>query len=295
MLCRHIRANGIHPIFAFIFLVTAFIFLSHSLYNQSGYGVYLYAFFPLTFLPSAGAQRRNEFLQITFTKQRLRQLRMTENFLIVLPFSIYLVFKQQIILSAGIIILALLISFYTFKTKKSGTIRTPFYRFPFEFLSGFRKTFIGVIISYALLFIGIYFTNFNLSVVAMAFLFLIIVTYYTLPESEFFIWVFSKTPRQFLSCKIKIALTYSLYFTIPAMVLLILFFSRHYLIIAGIFVSGLLIVITSLLGKYALYPSEVNLAQTICIIFSVLFPPLMIVIIPILYFTSLKRLKPILE
>lgn len=294
LLCRHIKANGINPLFALSLLLLAFIFLSIHLLDQSAYAVYLYAFFSFTFLTALGSQKRNEFLQITFPKKRLQQLRMAENALIVFPFAIILIFKHQIILSLALLILACLFSFYIFKTRKTTTLPTPFYKFPFEFTIGFRKTFIGIIISYILIIIGISIGNFNLALVAMAFLFLIMTSYYTLPENEFYIWVFSKSSRIFLHSKIKIALIYSLYLSLPALLSLLILFPSHYLIISGIFLSGLLIVITSLLGKYALYPSEVNLIQLLCIIFSVLFPPLMIIILPILYLTSINRLKLIL-
>lgn len=295
VLCRHIKANGINPYFAFSFLVIVFIFLSLSFFKQSAYAPYVYALLPLTFLSAAGGQRRNEFLQITFTKKNLRQVRMVENAIMVLPFIFILIFKLHFILSVALLVLALLISLVTFKARKASTIPTPFYQFPFEFPSGFRKSYLGIIISYALIIIGIYIGNFNLALVAMALQFLIVVSYYNLPENEFYVWIYSKSPKQFLISKMKIATLYSFCLVIPAMILMLLFFSSHGLIIGGIFLSGLLIVNTALLGKYALFPSEVNLTQIICLLFSILFPPLMIIILPILYFTSLKRLKPILK
>ena len=295
LLCRHIKANGINPLFALSILLIAFIYLSLRWFDQSVYAAYIYAFLPLTFLTALGSQKRNEFLQITFPKKRLQQLRMAENAFIVFPFSIILIFKEQIILSLVILIIASLFSLITIKSRRVSTLPTPFYQFPFEFPIGFRKTYIGIIISYILLIIGISIGNFNLALVAMVFLFLIMTSYYTLPENEFYIWVFSKSPREFLFIKIRTAVIYSLYLSIPALLLLLIIFPSHYLIISGIFVSGLFIVITSLLGKYALYPSEVNLTQLLCIIFSILFPPLMIIILPILYLTSINRLKPILE
>ena len=295
VLCRHIKANGINPLFAFSFLLIAFIFFSLSWFKQSAYAVYLYAFLPLTFLPTLGSQKRNEFLQITFSQKGLRQLRMSENVLIVLPFVIILIFEHQLILPAALLILASLLSLVTFKSRKVSTVPTPFRRFPFEFPSGFRKTFIGIIISYGLLIIGLSIGNFNLAVVAMAFLFLIVVSYYTMPENEFYIWVFSKSPKLFLLSKIRIALIYSFFLTTPAAILLLVFYPSHFLLIPGILGSGLLLVIISLLGKYAMFPSEVNLTQIICVIFSILFPPIMIILIPILYYISMNRLKPILE
>jgi uncharacterized Tic20 family protein len=295
LLCRHFKANGINPIFALSILLFAFIFFSVHLLDQSAYALYLYAFFPFTFLATLGAQKRNEFLQITFPKKKLQQLRMAENALIVCPFAIMLIFKHKPILSLAILILACLFSFYVIRTRKSTTMPTLFFKSPFEYTIGFRKTFLGIIICYILLIIGSYIGNFNLALVAMGLLFLIMTSYYTLPENEFYVWVFSKSSPAFLHSKIKIALNYSLYLSVPALLSLLIIFPSHYLIIFGIFVAGLFIVITSLLGKYALYPSEVNLIQILCIIFGALFPPLMLIVIPILYLTSINRLKPILE
>ena len=55
------------------------------------------------------------------------------------------------------------------------------------------------------------------------------------------------------------------------------------------------LIIISILGKYSNFPSSSNPVQMFSIIFSISFPPILILVIPFLYTKSIKNLKYILE
>lgn len=291
---RNIKENGISPVFAIIFLIGAFIGISMYWFTRSEWAVYAYSLIPFSFLSTLGGQKRNEFLQINYTRKNWRNLRIIENALATFPFVAFLIFKQYFILSVLLLAGTTFFSLLTFRTRPVITLPTPFHRFPFEFTTGFRKSYLGIIVSYILLIIGITINNFNLAIFGFAFNYLICVSYYNVPEKEFYVWIFSKPSKEFLLGKIKIALFYTLGLSLPALIALLVVYPSEIWILLGVFVSGILLVITALLGKYALYPSEVNLTQIFCIIFSVLFPPLMLLVIPAFYISSLRRLNPLL-
>ena len=68
-----------------------------------------------------------------------------------------------------------------------------------------------------------------------------------------------------------------------------------FLTILGIQFLGVVLIIISILGKYSNFPSSSNPVQMFSIIFSISFPPILILVIPFLYTKSIKNLKYILE
>jgi len=54
---------------------------------------------------------------------------------------------------------------------------------------------------------------------------------------------------------------------------------------------GILFVITALLGKYAYFPSEINIIPGFTIAISIFFPPFLLVSLPYFYFKAVKNLK----
>lgn len=292
---RHIKANDIHPAFAYIFLLAVFIFFSVYLFNQTEYAPYIYFFIPIPVWGWLTASKRNSFLKTSFTPKTYRSLRALENLTVAFPFAAFLAFKNHYLVGFSILFMGIIFSFFQVKKQGNFTIPTPFYKYPFEFTAGFRRNFLFIISSWILTGIGIIVNNFNLSVFGLILIFLCGLSFYTLPENKFFIWIYSKNPNQFLFHKIKIAFWYILILSAPCLISLLIFFPEKCFIILAFQGIGFLIVCESLLGKYAVYPAELNLPQALAIAFSVLFPPLLVVLLPLFYWLSLKKLNPILK
>ncbi|MCB0664046.1 MAG: hypothetical protein KDC24_14970, partial [Saprospiraceae bacterium] len=64
--------------------------------------------------------------------------------------------------------------------------------------------------------------------------------------------------------------------------------------ILGLQALGYLYLGTLILGRYAGYPKEMGIPQALLLGFSVWFPPMLVIIIPIFYKQAVKRLQLIL-
>ena len=222
-------------------------------------------------------------------------MRMLENSIIALPFIIFLIYKQLYVPVLILVSITMLMAIVNINSTYNYTIPTPFYKKPFEFTVGFRNTFYLFFLAYFLALIAVSVSNFNLGGFALLFIFFVSYSFYSKPENEYYVWSFSKPPNEFLSEKIKIALIHSTILNFPVLVILGIFFLHEINTTLLLTVSGYVYLITIILAKYSAYPNEMNLPQGILIGISLLFPPVLIVIIPFFYFQSTKRLNNILE
>lgn len=292
---RHLIAAGIYPMLFYLALVFVFFGLSTYLFDQSNYAEFIYGAIPLSILANLGSKNRNDFLRNINTKANFYKLKIIENSLIALPFFLFLIFKEKYIASFALLLLANMMSFINLESQTRLVIPTPFYRYPFEFIVGFRKTYFIVLIAYFINLMGILVGNFSLSMFGLVIMILNCLSFYTKPEPLFFIWIFSTNSKKFIKVKLQIAIVYILLICLPITVSMSIFFLENIHIIFVIQLIGLFIIMAALLGKYAQYPSEINIIQGMSIGLSMLFPPLLFIIIPLFYVQSLKRLNEILK
>jgi hypothetical protein len=259
------------------------------------YAQYVYPILSLSLLNILGNVNRNEFLKNCYTIQKYKRIRFLENIIFATPFIIYLLFKQEFIIAALLFLIAGLLSLFNKINNFQFVIPTPFYKNPYEFIVGFRKAYALFLLSYVLTFISIYVGNFNLGVFALILVVLTCLNFYSKPEPINYLWVHAQTPKGFINNKIRVATFYFLILTAPIILSLSIFdIEKAYLLL--IFnVFGILSIVVSLLGKYAFYPSEVNLAQGMLIGVSLIFPPLTLAIIPYLYKRSSQNLTQFLH
>ncbi|MDR2927374.1 MAG: ABC transporter permease [Cytophagaceae bacterium] len=291
---RKLLSFGIHPAIGYFLLLLLYVLLSELLFYKKTFAPYIYIIIALFFIPKLSDMRRNDFLKINFGGRYLK-VRILENLIVVLPFAVFLICKQQILPTFLLIAIAISMTFLNFKTDYSITIPTPFGKKPFEFTAGFRNTFILFMIAYALAVIAIAVNNFNLGVFSLMLIFFTIVCYYLKPENEYFVWSYSFTPAKFLIEKIKTAYLYSLYLCMPALMLLSIFYFEHIDILLLFALSGYLYLTVFILIKYAAYPREMDLVQGIIICVTLVFPPALIAVIPLFVSQSVNRLKVFLK
>ena len=74
---------------------------------------------------------------------------------------------------------------------------TPFSKNPFEFTTGFRRTLLIFPLAYALTVIAINVDNLNLGIFSILLIFLIVLSFYSKPEEEYYVWVHADTPKSF--------------------------------------------------------------------------------------------------
>ena len=293
-LARISKEEGINPYLGLILSILIFTGLYYALFQNTIYAKYIFPIIALLSLNMYGGIERNEFLKNTFSKNNYKKIRIFENLITTLPFSLYLIFEQEFLIALILLAFGIGISSINKINTFQIVLPTPFGKKPFEFIVGFRNTFWLYLISYILTIISVVVGNFNLGAFALILIFLVSINFYTKPEAVFYIWVHSQKPVSFLINKIKIAFIHGLILSLPSAILLFVFYinNAHYLLIIEII--GLLLITTSLLGKYAYYPADINLIQGIILILSIFFPPLLLITIPYLFLRSKSKLEAIL-
>jgi hypothetical protein len=238
--------------------------------------------------------KRNDFLKYCFKGKEYRKIRLTENYIVALPFIAFLVYEQLFPSVFVLTILTLTMALVNFNSTFNYTIPTPFYKKPFEFTVGFRSSFYLFFFAYFLTFMAVSVGNFNLGIFALLLVFLVSLSFYSKLENEYYVWSYIDTPKGFIIKKIKSGLFNSTILALPIFIVLgVFFFSEKYTLLIFLLL-GYVYLVTIILAKYSGYPNEMNLPQGILIGLSVLFPPILIGIIPFFYLQSNKRLKDIL-
>jgi len=295
MLNRKLRDFGFSPISAYILVIIIFYSFSIYLFSKTEFAEYLYGLISLSLISKLSEKRRNDFLKIIFSVKGYKKLRTIENLILALPFLIFLLYNQLFLVSIILTSLSILMSFFNFNNSFNYTIPTPFSKKPFEFPSGFRGTFFIFPFAYFLTFQSILVGNFNLGVFAILLIAVVVLSYYSKPENEFFVWSFSLSPKAFLMNKIKIGLLYSTLLNLPVIISLMIFFPNETITLMIFLLLSYFSITTIILAKYSAYPNEINLPEFIILGISLMAPALLLFIIPYFFTKSITQLNLILK
>ncbi len=294
MLNRQLKQLGIEPIIGYVVGLFAFIVISIKLFEQTPFAEYIYVIAGWTLIIKLNEVKRNDFLKLCFSTREYIKLRIVENGIAALLFVAFLVFQEKYLSSILLFISACLLSLIDLKTKSSFIMPTPFYKRPFEFIVGFRTNFFVFFFAYFLTFMSINVNNFNLGIFSLIMTFLCCLNYYMSTEDEFYVWIFSLTPKEFLRYKFINSIKNSTILSLPVIISLALFFQEKIDIILGVQCLGYLFIFTTMLAKYSVFPEKLNIRFGIVIALTIWLPPLLLLIIPYLYLQSINRLKEIL-
>lgn len=285
---------GLNPILGFLLLSIAFVGGTEFLYFKLEIASYIYVAVALTFLYKLSSTKRNDFLQTCFPRHSYFKLRLLENALLALPFLIYLVIKADLIhagiLSASTFILALV----KIQMKQNYSFPTPFSKRPFEFAVGTRKTLLLFPLSWILTYLAIEQGNFNLGVFSILIIVIAAHYYFLTPENELYVWVHSKTSKQFLAHKIGIGIFHLTIAVIPNCLALIFFFPDDTVIVLLSLVVGYVYLTTFILAKFAAYPNEFSIPQAIIFTLCIAFPPFLLFVIPWFFKQAIVKLNQLL-
>ena len=238
---------------------------------------------------SLGESTRNEFLKATFTKADYRRIRGLENLFFLFPFSLYLVYEQQYFIAVLLLLIGIGFSFIQSGLSTNFVLPTPFYKYPFEFMVGFRQTFWVFILLYLLGGIALSVGNFNLGVFALVLVFFACWPFYGTAEPVYYVWIHAATPSAFIQQKMKIALLYSFLLSFPIALVLFIGYQEKLLYILLAMLIGMAFLLLNLLGKYAFYPASLPIIQGFLLVFCILFPPLLLIMLPYLYRKAIKN------
>lgn len=292
---REIKATGLNPFIVYGLGVVVFFMLSEYIFKKTEFANYILILTSLSFQFKLSEKNRSDFLKSTFGDKRKRKIRVLENVIICLPFVSFLVYKNYFIEACFLFLSSMVLALFSFQVNFNLTIPTPFSQRPFEFSTGFRKSFFMFPIAYVLTMVAITVDNLNLGIFSFLLLFLTVFSYYHKPEKEYFVWVHAETPKAFLMKKLVNASINITFITIPILSSLLVFYPSEFELISLFFLIGLLFLWAVILGKYSVYPREMNLSEGILIAFCVYLPPLLLLVIPFFYAKSIKQLKQLLN
>ncbi len=294
MINRHLTEFGIHPILGYVLGTLLFTAFTVYLWYVSTYAPYLYALLGIGMTTLFSESGRVNFIRQWFSKRDFQQIRVLENLIVVIPFVIGLLVTRQWLFSLGVVIISLLLSFGSVNSSLNIVLPTPFSRYPFEFVVGFRKNVLAFLFAAFLLLMAILYTNANLGLFAVALVILICLGFYMSSEPAYLVWVHHMKPPAFIWHKIKLAIVNVTILVIPFAVTYIFFFPEFGVYLLIIFPLGLVYLVTALLGKYAFFPTTMNLPQGLFMAFSFMFPPMLLFLLPYFYRRCLQQLNPIL-
>lgn len=295
MLNRQLTEWGIEPVIGYIVGVFSFIGLSIKLFEKTQFAEYIYIALALSIIIKLNDVNRNDFLKLCYSKIKYIKLRIIENLIVSTAFIIFLSYQEKYLSSILLLISACFFSLIDLKNKSSFVLPTPFYKYPFEFTVGFRANYFIYFFAYFLTLMSISVDNFNLGIFSLILTLLSCLNYYTNSEDEFYVWVFSLTPKEFLRYKLKNILQYSTILCLPIIISLSFYFYTKIDIILGFQCLGYLFIFTTMLAKYSVFPEKLNIRFGIVLALTLWLPPLLLLIIPYLYIRSTRKLKEILQ
>ncbi len=264
------------------------------IFLKTDYAKWIYPAIGLSFLFNIGENGRTTRLKTIFKKIEYLRIRLIENGLLALPFVLFLIYQKEYIIAFGLLGLAIAIATFSFNKNWNSVIPTPFRKLPFEYIVGFRKTILLIVLLYFLVIKAIQVNNYNLGVVTLGFLYVLMMAYYNKTEEKYYVWIYSSTTRQFLLKKLVTIFIGATIVSIPMVIALFISFPEKIDVTITILLLGYVIIATALLAKYSNYPNEMNIPAGILLVASVLFPPLLLIAIPVFYKKSLIKLSTII-
>lgn len=294
ILNRQLDEFGIRPVWGYLCGAVLFAGLTAYLWFATSFAPYVYALFGLSLTTLMAEPGKINFIHQHFSKPDLLRIRALENLLTVIPFVAGLLVYREWSIAIAMLIAALLLSFTSARPVVSIVIPTPFSRTPFEFPVGFRNYLLVLLLAAFLLVMAVIYSNANLGLFACALVLLLCMTFYMSSEPPYLVWIYNRQPGAFLWHKIRNAVVSAVLLLLPYAGTMLLVFPSYALYVLLVTVLGSLYLVTALLGKYAFYPTTMNVPQGLVMALSFWFPPLLIFLIPYFYRRCLHRLQPYL-
>jgi hypothetical protein len=289
---REIKSFGLDPHAGIAVFFISFILISISLFKKIQAAPYIYSFLSLGIVFSLSNESRNQFLRSIFFKRKFQSVRMIENFLCVLPFSIFLLTKREFVLAMTLLMAAFLLSLYNrIGFRKKNSIPSPFSKKPFEFTTGFRSLYWMLAIIYGVCGLSVYYHNPNLGIVSLLSVFFLCMSFYSHLDPVFYVWIHAKSPQNFLKEKIRTAVYYSIYLAGPVFFILIFFNPRQFYLVLITAVVGWGYITLSVLSVYVNYPVRMRVSHYFFLYAGIFFPPALLFVIPVFYVQATQKLK----
>ena len=198
ILNRRMIDFGLPILIGYTILPFVFVLLSNYLFEKTEFANYVYGLSALIFISKLSEPKRNDFLKSIFNTYNYKKLRIVENLIYCLPFTLFLIYQKQFVFSIVLNLCVIIIMLFNFSANLNAVIPTPFGKKPFEFTAGFRKSFYVFPIAYFLTYISVSVGNFNLGIFSMLLIGIICFSYYSKIENDYFVWNYNLSPKEFL-------------------------------------------------------------------------------------------------
>ncbi|MEO0733167.1 MAG: hypothetical protein AAFZ52_10050, partial [Bacteroidota bacterium] len=207
------------------------------------------------------------------------------------PFLLLLLLKgfwAQTLVLGGV---GALLAWWVRRPSNSGAVPTPFSLRPFEFAVGVRRYWWILAIAIFLLVQGVRVGNQELAGFAYLAAILLACQCCAEPEPEFYVWVHTLSPWDFLLRKLRLVTGQLLVLLAPFAVALLWFFPDSWLLLLVLTGLGVAHVALWVVMKYAVYPRPLNVGEAFFIAFALIMPPLLLVLFPLYFVRARARLN----
>lgn len=293
IICRSMKDFGLPWLLIFPAILLVYTALFYLLQLHPYWAAYLIFLLNFQALFSLAEYNRNDFLKLTFNNLDYYLIRMLENLIISLGTVILFILHAKFDLALLLLAIGILFVFVSTNSLWSRTIPTPFKKYPFEFIIGFRKTWLLLLILYVLAYIGLAYGNQNLALFCMFCICICTSLYYQVIEPNLILWNQNRKPVAFLNHKFKRGIFQLSLLLLPILIPLVALFPHDIskaLIVWGL---GLFLIPFVISLKYAVFPRKVNVAEGVILGLCLMFYPLVLFIIPYYYFKAIQNLKTV--
>lgn len=282
---RQIIDFGIPLTIALIGAPILFFGLSAVLYSRTEYAAFILVATCISWQLKISNSKRIEFLKLQYKSSLFLKIRLIENLLVVLPFSLILAMHADWIFLIAAFVFSIALIFYKQRRLFHFSLPTPFAKKPFESIIGFRTFYAFYPICIALLLIAYKVSNPNLAFVALALTSLSSLLFYQLLEPTFWIWIHSTNAKQFLSNKVKTAVFQHLIMFTPITLICVLLFPVYWYFGLAILLMSAVYLSLTVIAKYANYPNQISVIDGILVGISMFIP----ILLPFSFYYFLKK------
>ncbi len=295
IISRYISDYGLPVIMSLIILPVVFFWVSEYVFDNSEYAKFIIFILALIILSRLGGTKKMNFMNTIYRRDSVLKIRFLENAIAAVPFIVVLVYHNNIYLAIALFISSLTFSLLNFSLNFNLTIPTPFKSDAFEFNIGFRKYYLVFVSAYYLVYISVQYENLNIGLFAQLLIILVCSTFYSYPEKNYYIWIYSLSSKDFIREKAETGVKLCFFSCLPITIILSVFFMDDIELILGIQFFYLIYIILVIFGKYAAYPLRINLPQALGIILCVWLPPVILLIMPYFYKKAITNLNRYLK
>lgn len=291
---RQIVDAGFPALILFPAIICLYLSLYYLVKSFPPWGTYLLIIVNFQYLFYLSDFKRNDFLKTIFPINAYYKIRILENILISFGTFILLIVNNHYMLALLLLGCCILFMFTSTTSVWKRSIPTPFTKKPFEFIIGFRQTWLLLVLFYAVGIIAVTADNPNLILFCLFCTCLCCMFYYQTPEPVLIHWNQNRKASNFLRYKIGRGIIQLTLLLVPLLLLFGIGYPDQLYQACIVWLLGLILITFIITLKYAVFPRTMNVTEATIVGLCVIFYPLILAVIPYYYFKALHNLKNLL-